>query len=33
VHLADAVRRSARLVGYLDVRDAGVTRNVNRPGD
>ena len=32
-HLADAVRRNARLVGYLDVRDAGVTRNVNRPGD
>lgn len=32
-HLSDAVRRSARLVGYLDVRDAGITRNVNRPGD
>lgn len=32
-HLGDAVRRNARLVGYLDVRDAGVTRNVNRPGD
>ena len=31
--LSDAVRRSARLVGYLDVRDAGITRNVNRPGD
>jgi len=31
--LSDAVRRNARLVGYLDVRDAGVTRNVNRPGD
>lgn len=32
-HLSDAVRRSARLVGYLDVRDPGITRNVNRPGD
>ncbi len=32
-HLADAVRRSARLVGYLDVADAGIVRNVNRPGD
>ena len=32
-HLGDAVRRNARLVGYLDVRDAGVTRTVNRPGD
>jgi CTP:molybdopterin cytidylyltransferase MocA len=32
-HLSDAVRRSARLVGYLDVRDAGIARNVNRPGD
>jgi CTP:molybdopterin cytidylyltransferase MocA len=32
-HLSDAVRRNARLVGYLDVRDPGVTRNVNRPGD
>ncbi len=31
--LSDAVRRNARLVGYLDVRDPGVTRNVNRPGD
>jgi len=31
--LSDAVRRSARLVGYLDVTDAGITRNVNRPGD
>jgi CTP:molybdopterin cytidylyltransferase MocA len=31
--LSDAVRRSARLVGYLDVRDPGITRNVNRPGD
>ncbi len=31
--LSDAVRRAARLVGYLDVRDAGIVRNVNRPGD
>jgi CTP:molybdopterin cytidylyltransferase MocA len=31
--LSDAVRRNARLVGYLDVRDAGIARNVNRPGD
>jgi len=31
--LSDAVRRNARLVGYLDVTDAGVLRNVNRPGD
>ena len=31
--LSDAVRRHARLVGYLDVRDPGITRNVNRPGD
>jgi len=29
--LSDAVRRHARLVGYLDVRDAGVVRNVNTP--
>jgi len=29
--LSDAVRRSARLVGYLDVRDAGVIFNHNRP--
>lgn len=32
-NLSDAVRRNARLVGYLDVRDPGVMRNVNRPGD
>ena len=32
-NLSDAVRRNARLVGYLDVRDAGIVRNVNRPGD
>lgn len=31
--LGDAVRRNARLVGYLDVDDAGILRNVNRPGD
>ncbi len=31
--LSDALRRHARLVGYLDVRDPGVIRNVNRPGD
>ncbi len=31
-HLSDAVRRSARLVGYLDVDDPGVVRNINRPG-
>ncbi len=29
--LSDAVRRHARLVGYLDVADAGVVRNVNTP--
>lgn len=32
-HLSDAVRRNTRLLGFLDVRDAGVVRNVNRPGD
>lgn len=31
--LSDAVRRNARLVGYLDVDDPGIVRNVNRPGD
>jgi CTP:molybdopterin cytidylyltransferase MocA len=31
--LGDAVRRHARLVGYLDVADKGILRNVNRPGD
>lgn len=31
--LSDAIRRNARLVGYLDVTDAGVVRNVNRRGD
>jgi CTP:molybdopterin cytidylyltransferase MocA len=30
--LSDAVRRSARLVGYLDVADAGVAINHNAPG-
>jgi CTP:molybdopterin cytidylyltransferase MocA len=30
--LSDAVRRSARLVGYLDVLDAGVAINHNAPG-
>jgi CTP:molybdopterin cytidylyltransferase MocA len=29
--LSDAVRRSARLVGYLDCADSGVVRNVNAP--
>lgn len=29
--LSDAVRRNARLVGYLDVPDAGVVRNRNTP--
>jgi CTP:molybdopterin cytidylyltransferase MocA len=31
--LSDAIRRNARLVGYLDCGDAGVIRNRNRPGD
>jgi len=31
--LSDAMRRNARLVGYLDVDDPGVLRNVNRPGE
>lgn len=31
--LSDAIRRHARLVGYLDVSDPGVVRNVNRRGD
>lgn len=31
--LSDAVRRNARLVGYLDCADSGVVRNRNRPGD
>ncbi len=31
--LSDAVRRHARLVGYLDVEDAGIVRNVNTKGD
>lgn len=32
-NLSDGVRRNARLVGYLDVKDPGVVRNRNRPGD
>jgi CTP:molybdopterin cytidylyltransferase MocA len=32
-HLSDAIRRNARLVGYLDVSDAGVVRNRNTPRD
>jgi CTP:molybdopterin cytidylyltransferase MocA len=31
--LSDAVRRNARLVGYLDCADAGVVRNHNRAED
>jgi len=31
--LSDAVRRNARLIGYLDCSDPGVIRNRNRPGD
>ncbi len=31
--LSDAVRRNARLIGYLDCADAGVVRNRNRPED
>jgi len=31
--LSDAIRRHARLVGYLDVSDAGVVRNRNTPRD
>jgi hypothetical protein len=29
--LSDAVRRNARLVGFLDVPDAGILRNRNTP--
>jgi CTP:molybdopterin cytidylyltransferase MocA len=32
-HLNDAIRRNARLVGYLDVPDPGVVRNRNTPDD
>lgn len=32
-HLSDAIRRNARLLGYLDVVDKGVVHNVNLPGD
>ena len=31
--LSDGIRRNARLVGYLDVGDAGVVRNRNTPRD
>ncbi len=31
IDLSDAVKRHARLVGYLDVRDGGVVKNVNTP--
>ena len=31
--LSDAVRRNARLVGYVDVTDAGILRNRNTPRD
>ncbi len=31
--LSDGVRRNARLVGYVDVADAGIGRNVNTPND
>jgi CTP:molybdopterin cytidylyltransferase MocA len=31
--LSDAMRRSARLVGFLDCPDPGVVRNRNTPGD
>ena len=31
--LSDGIRRNARLVGYLDVSDAGVVRNRNTPRD
>ena len=32
-NLSDAIRRNARLVGYLEVADAGVVRNRNTPRD
>jgi hypothetical protein len=31
--LSDAVRRNARLIGYMDCTDPGVVRNHNRPED
>jgi CTP:molybdopterin cytidylyltransferase MocA len=31
--LSDGIRRNARLVGYLDVRDGGIVRNRNTPRD
>lgn len=30
-NLSDAIKRHARLIGYLDVQDPGVVRNINRP--
>jgi hypothetical protein len=30
-HLSDAVRRNARLIGFLDVPDRGVITNRNTP--
>jgi CTP:molybdopterin cytidylyltransferase MocA len=33
IDLSDSVRRCARLVGYVDVNDPGVTRNHNTPRD
>jgi len=31
--LSDAVRRHARILGFLDVKDPGIVRNVNKPGE
>jgi CTP:molybdopterin cytidylyltransferase MocA len=31
--LSDAVKRNARLIGYLDVKDGGILRNRNSPKD
>jgi len=31
--LSEAVKRNARLIGYLDVRDSGILRNRNSPKD
>jgi CTP:molybdopterin cytidylyltransferase MocA len=33
VDLSDAVKRNARLIGYLDVKDTGILRNRNTPRD
>jgi CTP:molybdopterin cytidylyltransferase MocA len=30
-NLSDAIKRHARLIGFLDVKDPGVVRNINRP--